>query len=88
MVTILITPPTLCQVCLQAGADPGFPAGGDANDSVKMSPKLHEIEKILGRGGGGGHVLGHPLGSATDKECCKTAPPHLSPWIPTTPRPP
>ena len=37
---------------------------------------------------GGGHVLGHPLGSATDKECCKTAPPHLSPWIPTTPRPP
>ena len=44
------------------GADPGFPVGGGANplggaptyDSVKFSQKLHEIEKILDRGGGGG----------------------------------
>ena len=46
------------------GADPGFPVGGGANprrgegvptyDVVKFSKKLHEIEKKLGRGGGGG----------------------------------
>ena len=41
------------------GADPGFPLGGGANppggaptyDFVKLSEKLHEIEKILGRRG-------------------------------------
>ena len=48
--------------CSQAsGADPGFPVGGGANplaggggvtyDCAKISIKLHEIEKILGRGG-------------------------------------
>ena len=44
----------------KAGADPGFPVGGGADplgggatyDFVKFSQKLHEIEKILGRGGG------------------------------------
>ena len=44
-----------------AGADPGFPLGGGTDppgrgaptyDFVKISEKLHEIEKILGRGGG------------------------------------
>ena len=43
------------------GADPGFPVGGGADplggaptyDFVKFSEKLHEIEKILGRRGGG-----------------------------------
>ena len=43
-----------------AGADPGFPVGGGANspggaptyDFAKFCEKLHEIEKILGRGGG------------------------------------
>ena len=41
------------------GADPGFPVGGGANppggaptyDFAKFCEKLHEIEKILGRGG-------------------------------------
>ena len=44
----------------KAGVDPGFPVGGGADppggrttyDFVKFSQKLHEIEKILGRGGG------------------------------------
>ena len=45
------------------GADPGFPVGRGANplgrgsptyDFVKFSQKLHEIEKILGCGEGGG----------------------------------
>ena len=42
-----------------AGADPGFPIGGGANppggvptyDCAKFCEKLHENEKILGRGG-------------------------------------
>ena len=43
-----------------SGADTGFPVGGGADplgggaptyDFVKFSEKLHEIEKILGRGG-------------------------------------
>ena len=44
-----------------AGADPGFPVGGGASlrgggganiryDFAKFCEKLHEIEKILGRG--------------------------------------
>ena len=41
------------------GADPGFPVGGGASppggaptyDFAKFSEKLHEIEKIFGRGG-------------------------------------
>ena len=55
-----------------SGADPGFPVGGGANprggaiyDFAKFCEKLHEIEKILGRGGGGGR-RGHPPKSATD----------------------
>ena len=40
-----------------AGADPGFPVGGlqgaPTYDFAKFREKLHEIEKILGRGGGG-----------------------------------
>ena len=47
-------------VCL-AVADPGFPRGGGANspggaptyDFVKISQKLHEIERIWTPGGGG-----------------------------------
>ena len=44
------------------GADPGFPVGGERRsyrggastyDFAKFSQKLHEIEKILGGGGGG-----------------------------------
>ena len=45
-------------------ADPGFPQGGGANspggggaptyDFAKFSQKLHEIERILTPGGGGG----------------------------------
>ena len=45
-------------------ADPGFPRGGGANspggggaptyDFAKFSQKLHEIERIWTRGGGGG----------------------------------
>ena len=54
-----------------AGADPGFPVGGGADslgggptyDFVKLSQKLHEIEKILGRRGGARRE--RPLGSAT-----------------------
>ena len=41
-----------------AGADPGFPVGGAPTlqgaptyDFAKFWEKLHEIEKILGRGG-------------------------------------
>ena len=41
-----------------SGADPGFPVAGGADplgapiyDFVKISQKLHEIEKILGRNG-------------------------------------
>ena len=42
----------------QSGEDPGFPVGGGANppggattyDFAKFCEKLHEIEKILGRG--------------------------------------
>ena len=43
------------------GADPGFPLGGGGPtlqggsptyDFFKISQKLHEIEKYLGRGGG------------------------------------
>ena len=51
------------------GADQGFLVGGGADprgaptyDFVKISQKLHKIEKILGRGGGAG---GTTLGSAT-----------------------
>ena len=44
----------------RSGADPGFSAGGGANppqgvptyDFARFSEKLHEIEKILGRGRG------------------------------------
>ena len=53
----------LVQTCLvnlrtYPGADPGFPIGGGANprgggaptyDFAKISQKLHEIEKMLGR---------------------------------------
>ena len=47
----------------RSGADPGFSVGGCANppwgvptyDFAKFSEKLHEIEKILGRGWGRGH---------------------------------
>ena len=42
------------------GTDPGFlvgggadPPGGPTYDFVKISQKLHETEKFLGRGGGG-----------------------------------
>ena len=49
----------------ESGADPGFHVGGGANrprgggraptyEIAKISKKLHEIEKILGHGGGGG----------------------------------
>ena len=45
---------------LWAGADPGFLVGGGTDplgaptyDFVKISQKMHEIEKILGHGGGG-----------------------------------
>ena len=45
---------------MYSGADPGFLVGGGANppggvptyDFAKFRKKLHEIEKILGRGGG------------------------------------
>ena len=54
-----------------AGADPGFPVGGGADPRggrqhmifVKFSEKLHEIENILGRGGGARRV--RPPKSAT-----------------------
>ena len=41
----------------ESGADPGLFVGGGAdplgvNNFVKISEKLHEMEKILGRGGG------------------------------------
>ena len=50
----------------KTGADRGFPVGGGANppmganiyDFAKFCEKLHEIEKILGRGGGGLHAGG------------------------------
>ena len=53
------------------GTDPGFPVGGGADplagtptyNFVKCSEKLHEIEKILGHGGGGRQ--GCPPKSAT-----------------------
>ena len=52
-----------------AGADIGFTIGGAPTlqgvptyDFAKISEKLHEIEKILVRGGGGAP----PLRSATD----------------------
>ena len=54
--------------------DPGFPVGGGADsggggaptyDFVNISQKLHEIEKILGRGEGEWRAPGRPLGSAT-----------------------
>ena len=55
---------------LPSGVNPGFPVGGGADplggatyDFVKFSQKLHEIEKILGRGGR--RARGAPLGSAT-----------------------
>ena len=42
----------------KSGADPGFPIGGGASppgaatyDFAKFCEKLHEIKKILGRGG-------------------------------------
>ena len=55
-----------------SGADPGFPVGGGANlpgeaptyDFAKFCEKLHEIEKILGRRGGG--VPGCPPKSGTE----------------------
>ena len=48
------------QMIVLAGADPGFPVAGGANppggaptyDFAKFREKLHDIEKILGRGGG------------------------------------
>ena len=51
--------------CMEAGADPGFPVGGDANppgvvptyDFAKFCKTLHEIEKILGCRG---HAPGAP----------------------------
>ena len=52
------------------GADPGFHVGGGANppgggaptyNFANFSEKLHEIEKILGRGGGGVARRGPPL---------------------------
>ena len=54
-----------------AGADPRFPVEGGTNhpwgaptyEFAKFSKKLHEIEKILGRGGG--HVPGAPPKCAT-----------------------
>ena len=56
-------------LCQLSEADPGFPVGGGANlggaptyDFVKFSQKLHEIEKILGRWGGGGDPLGFATG--------------------------
>ena len=56
-----------------AGADPGFPVGGGANPSggaptyefAKFREKLHEIEKILGRRGGGARAGRAPPKSAT-----------------------
>ena len=50
-------------------ADPGFPRAGDANsprgapihDYAKFTQKLHEIERILTRGGGGGARDAPPL---------------------------
>ena len=50
------------------GADLGFPVGGGANppggaptyDFAKFCEKLHEIEKILGRGEGGDRARGVP----------------------------
>ena len=57
------------------GADPGFPVRGGANprrgggtptyDFAKISGKLHEIEKILGRTGVAGAHRGRPLRSTT-----------------------
>ena len=55
-----------------AGADPGFSVGGGADppggaptyDYVKISEKLHEIEKILDRRGA--CTGGAPLRSATE----------------------
>ena len=50
-------------ITVDSVADPGFPRGGGANspgggaptyDFVKISQKLHEIERIWTPGGGGG----------------------------------
>ena len=58
-----------------SGADPEFSVGGGANppggqtyNFVKISEKLHEIEKILGRRGGP-HARSAPLRSATAYVC-------------------
>ena len=53
---------SVVSVCQSAGADTGFPEGGGADprggaptyDFVKISQKLYEIKKILGRRGGAG----------------------------------
>ena len=50
-----------CKIQPTAGADPGFPIGGGANcpgggatyEFANFPQKLHEIEKISGRRGGG-----------------------------------
>ena len=57
-----------------AGADPGFPVGGGRQHSLgcvaptyyfaKFCEKLHEIEKILVRGWGGGGGVGGDLDPA------------------------
>ena len=52
--------PWLKLLTLSSGMDPGFPVGGGANppggvptyNFAKFCEKLHEIEKILGHGGG------------------------------------
>ena len=58
------------------GADPGFPVGGAPTlqwwvptyDFAKFSEKLHEIEKNLGRGGGG-LLPGAPLDPPLHAKC-------------------
>ena len=59
-----------------SGADPEFPVGGTNQPSkggggtqtyqfAKFFEKLHEIEKVSGRRGGGGRACCDPLKSAT-----------------------
>ena len=60
-------------IYIYTGADPGFPVGGAREpsggvptyDFAKFCEKMHEIEKILGHGGGGAHRA-RPPKSATD----------------------
>ena len=65
------------------GADTGFPVGGGADpmggaptyDFVKFSEKLHEIEKLLGRGGGApppqSAAAVHPAGTSMSLPFCE-----------------